>query len=127
MEYIQPITFPESRIVEKVWGYEEHLINNDYFCGKYLVFKKNAVLSSHLHHVKREVFKLEYGKVIFSYYDYANGIRLEKELNVGDMVYIPNGNLHSILALEDSKILEISTTDDSKDSYRISPSQPPKP
>jgi mannose-6-phosphate isomerase-like protein (cupin superfamily) len=127
MEYIQPIAFPTVKIVPKVWGEEQHLINNDYFCGKYLVFKKGAVLSTHAHYVKRELFKLEYGKVIFRYYDYAKGERLEKELNAGDMVYIPNGNLHSIEALQDSKILEISTPDDPQDSYRISPSQPPKP
>lgn len=39
---------------EKAWGHELWIINNELYCGKLLVFKKDKEFSMHYHLLKDE-------------------------------------------------------------------------
>ena len=42
--------------IEKAWGYELIICNNDNYCGKLLVFKLGARFSMHYHMKKDETW-----------------------------------------------------------------------
>jgi len=53
----------DHKIVNKVWGYEQWLVNHENYCGKLLVVKAEKCCSFHRHLVKEETFFLRDGKV----------------------------------------------------------------
>ncbi len=96
---------------KKAWG-EEHWIVNKEYCGKKLVLRKNHRCSMHHHREKDEVFYLQSGKVL---------LELGKKkytLHPGDFVHVRSNTPHRFTGLEDSEIMEFSTTHDEGDSYR---------
>jgi quercetin dioxygenase-like cupin family protein len=106
------------KIVPKGWGEEEWIVNNDLYCGKILRFQKGKRCSYHYHKIKNETFYLSKGRIEVSLgrVDYV----LEKfQMKVGDSLDIPVGLVHSVLALEDSEIIEFSTHHEDSDSYRV--------
>ena len=98
--------------VKKVWGYENIIVNADY-CGKILVLKRGYKSSLHYHALKDETFYINRGKVLMVFGD------KEKRLKQGDIVHIPVGLYHSFQGITDAEIIEFSTYDDPKDSYRV--------
>jgi mannose-6-phosphate isomerase-like protein (cupin superfamily) len=109
-----------SQIYPKGWGSEEWIYNSPLYCGKFLVFQAGKRCSWHFHKIKDETFHLLEGKIVvhFSFGDSleeANSV----ELNVGDAFNVPPGMRHQMVAILDSKLLEISTTHFEEDSYRI--------
>ena len=104
--------------VDKVWGNELWLINNEKYCAKFLDLKKGYQCSAHYHRLKDETFYCLKGKV-----------RLELEdrvmvLREGDQVRVYPYNMHRFTSLtRTSKILEVSTTHRDSDSYRLIPSR----
>lgn len=110
-----------SKTVEKAWGAEYVLCNNEEFCGKVLVFKAGAKFSMHFHRNKREVFAMRKGSVNLIWIDTADARRVVLPLGVGDVVEIPRFMPHQIEALEDSEITEFSTHHEDSDSYRVAP------
>jgi hypothetical protein len=50
-----------SKIVKKGWGLEIHLVNNDKYCLKYLVFFKGKKFSWHKHIIKQELWFCMWG------------------------------------------------------------------
>ena len=111
---------PKRKIVEKSWGYEDWIVNNEKYCGKFLFFKKNCFCSWHYHKIKDETFYLNSGKVKLLY-SYETDIDTSNEviLNPGDSFHIPTTLIHRAIALEDSHIFEFSTQHFDSDSYRI--------
>jgi quercetin dioxygenase-like cupin family protein len=103
----------------KGWGEETWIINTDRYCGKLLNFHPGARFSDHYHLVKDETWYVLRGRLQLSYYDLANADRLSRELMPGDVVHIPPGAPHQLLAIEESVIIEVSTPHDEADSYRI--------
>jgi len=103
--------------VEKVWGSELWIVNNDLYCGKLLYLKKDYRCSYHYHKLKTESFYLLKGKVklIINH----NDIPFRK----GDAVDIFPGMVHSFEGIEDSIIIEISTQHFDSDSYRFDKSR----
>ena len=122
----EPISFRRTTTVNKAWGHEIHVINLPEYCGKILVFRKAASFSLHWHHHKTETWHVLSGKLNLTYFDLTVGTTLSKVLIMGDVVHVPAGNPHRLEALEDSQVMEVSTTDRSDDNYRISPSQAAK-
>jgi mannose-6-phosphate isomerase-like protein (cupin superfamily) len=116
---IPDIEFGVPEIHEKSWGQEVWVTNNEDFCGKILKFKKGSKFSAHKHLLKREVFLLTVGKIKFSYFQMNNADFFEREINPGECIYIPAGQLHQIEALEESEVIEFSTPHYSADSYRV--------
>jgi quercetin dioxygenase-like cupin family protein len=126
------------KFVSKTWGFEKWFDNNEKYCGKLLFFVKGLACSLHYHKLKTETFYLHKGKLEIRFYDNAADLeehvklygnrglldKLEKEiLEQGDTFFVPPGRVHSMRALEDSELFEISTQHFEEDSYRIVGSQ----
>lgn len=94
--------------VKKPWGYELIFVKTDRYVGKIIHVNAGERLSLQYHRVKDETMHLAKGKV---------EIQLDGKamiLSPGDTVRIRPGTKHSILAIEDTDIFEVSTpeTDD---------------
>lgn len=109
---MNPVNREKMEIVEKFWGKEEIVINCDEYCCKYLYLNKGYRCSLHYHKIKKETFRVIKGKIIIQL------IHKKYAMNEGDFVTINPGTYHSFYGMEDSVILEVSTTDFKKDSYR---------
>jgi len=105
--------------VEKGWGYELHIHNDDGYCSKILHFNKGAAFSTHFHLKKHETWFVASGYLILMIIDTKDATKKQYELHQGDVIIIPQGTPHKLLALEESEIFEASTLDDSRDSYRV--------
>ena len=104
------------KIVKKVWGHEEEIVNNEHYCGKKLVLKKDHFCSEHFHKIKHETFYIASGEVM---------MQLKGELitmKPGDKCVVPPLTKHRFRGLEDSEIIEFSTHHEDSDSYRLQPS-----
>jgi|694.fasta_scaffold14844_15 mannose-6-phosphate isomerase-like protein (cupin superfamily) len=110
---------PLDRVVQKGWGQELWIVNNDKYCGKILEFNAGAKFSMHYHVNKEETFYVLKGHLRLDYFDLTNAEAKCEYLRAGDVVDIPQYNPHKIEAIEDSAIVEISTHHDDCDSYRI--------
>ena len=100
------------KIVPKVWGSEEWIVNKDY-CGKKLVLKKGFRCSIHYHKNKDETFYILKGRVLME----TDG---KKQIMLpGDSIHITPMLKHRFTGLEDSEIIEFSTHHEEEDSYRI--------
>ena len=108
----------KSKLVEKVWGIEEWMVNNKKYCGKILTLNPGYICSYHHHKEKDETFYCLRGAVY---------IRIDKEENIlrdGESVRIMPGTMHEFASLEkNSTIIEISTHHEDSDSHREIPSR----
>lgn len=107
--------------VEKNWGYEEWIHNDEEYCGKLLVFTKNRNrFSMHYHIIKKETWYIQQGRFQFNWIDVDNGELKSTTLETGQSVLIERGLPHQLMALEDNSIVfEVSTEHFDEDSYRI--------
>ena len=116
-------------IHKKAWGHELWIINDEKYCGKLLVFKKNKEFSMHFHLLKDEAWYVSKGKFEFKYIDTESSEEYSIEVNEGDCIHLLPGQPHQMLALtEGATIFEVSTQHFDSDSYRVKPgaSQLPK-
>ena len=106
--------------VDKGWGWERWIVNNEEYCGKLLYFVKCKRCSWHYHKLKDEVFYIHSGKMKVLYSDEddienAKVLILEK----GDNFHVYRGLRHQMIALEDTELFEFSTQHFDSDSHRI--------
>ena len=106
-----------GNISEKGWGHEVW-IENDVYCGKLLVFNAGKKCSMHFHLNKTETMYLQDGKIVIDLRDPETGEDYLVEMNPGDSLKIPRGQLHQIVAIADSHLFEFSTHHEDSDSYR---------
>lgn len=109
----------EVKIVKKIWGLEEWLVNCEKYCGKLLYLDKGAISSLHYHKEKQETFTCLMGQV---------------GLHINDRDYMLNpysrpktimpGDKHQFIGITNAVILEISTQHREDDVVRLSISQP---
>lgn len=100
--------------VNKLWGYEDWLVNTELYCAKILGLKHGYQCSLHYHKKKDETFycldgcvKLELEDKIFT-------------LAKGQQIRIRPKQKHRFTAITNTaKILEVSTHHCDKNSYRI--------
>ena len=113
------ITTPKR--VEKKWGYELWIHNDNEYCGKLLVFTKDrSRFSMHYHLQKKETWYIQEGRFQFNYIDVENGKLKGTQLEKGQSVLIERGQPHQLIALEDNSIVfEVSTEHFDEDSYRV--------
>ena len=118
---IIPIDVKPPKKVEKIWGHELWIHNDEDYCGKLLVFpKKDSHFSMHYHLKKKETWYVQSGSFQFNWIDVENGQHDSRIIKVGDSVLINRGLPHQLIALEDnSTIFEVSTEHFDEDSYRI--------
>lgn len=107
-------------IVQKGWGYEKWITNNEKYCGKLLFFKKGKRCSWHYHLVKDEVFYIHSGRI-----DLVYGLTDDKKeatrliLEQGDSFHVPVGLRHQMMGLEETELFEFSTQHIEADSIRV--------
>ena len=107
---------------EKAWGYELWIINNELYCGKLLVFKKDKSFSMHYHLLKDEAWYINKGEFEYKYIDTETSELRSKIVREGDCIHLMPGQPHQMLALQEgSCIFEVSTQHFDSDSYRILP------
>jgi len=104
---------PPVETVEKSWGREIWIVNNDRYCGKFLYFRANSIGSLHFHAEKHETFYVRDGHVQIEVADCVYDLR------PGEAIELPAGTPHRVKALIDSEIIEFSTPHVDSDTYRI--------
>ena len=112
----------EHKFVEKPWGSETWIVNNEKYCGKLLRFNKGSKCSWHYHKIKDEVMYLQSGKlsVITGYNPDINHIDNNTFILLpGQSFHVPTGLIHRMEALEASELFEFSTQHFDEDSIRI--------
>ena len=102
----------EIKEVDKVWGKEIWMANNNLYCGKKLILEKGKRVSLHKHKNKDETFYIDEGKVLM---EVGNKTKVMEK---GDVVRIMPGTLHRYTGLTDAIIIEISTYHEDDDTYR---------
>ena len=107
---------------EKAWGHELWIINNELYCGKLLVFKKDKEFSMHFHLLKDEAWYISKGEFQYTYIDTETSEHKQIIVREGDCIHLMPGQPHQMLAIEEgSCIFEVSTQHFDSDSYRILP------
>ena len=110
----------KGEIHKKAWGHELWIINNEKYCGKLLVFKKDKKFSMHYHLLKDEAWYISEGEFQYSWIDTETAEIKEQIVRVGDCIHLMPGQPHQMLALEEgSCIFEVSTQHFDSDSYRV--------
>ena len=125
---IQAQPYPGERH-EKAWGHELWIVNNEKYCGKLLVFKKDKEFSMHFHLLKDEAWYISKGKFEYKYIDTETSKEYSLSVSEGDCIHLLPGQPHQMKALtEGATIFEVSTQHFDSDSYRVKPgdSQAPK-
>jgi len=109
--------------VDKNWGKEYWIENNDKFCAKILCFNRYSKFSAHLHLVKSELFTVLSGEFLFMYIDGETAQQFTRNLKPGDSVFIPTGCVHQVTCLSENggEIFESSTHHEDSDSIRVLP------
>ena len=102
------------KCVDKVWGVEEILVNNELYCFKRLHVRQGYRCSYHAHPKKDETFILESGIVFLQVHGDDPQIMDDKPVRILPGVY------HSFGGIVDSIILEISTNHSDDDCIRAS-------
>jgi mannose-6-phosphate isomerase-like protein (cupin superfamily) len=112
----------EGKRVEKIWGYELWIINNELYCGKLLVFKQGKQFSMHYHLLKDEAWYVSKGEFIYKYIDTETATEVAIPITEGTCIHLLPGQPHQLLALtEGATIFEVSTQHFDSDSYRVKP------
>lgn len=117
--FYSPPIVSECCRVPKGWGEEKIIINNEFYCGKLLIFNPNCSFSMHYHLLKDETWYVQEGKFIYTWIDTQTAIRHTETLSPGDVVRQRPGQPHQLLAIDGGIIFEVSTTHYDEDSYRI--------
>jgi mannose-6-phosphate isomerase-like protein (cupin superfamily) len=91
---------------------------------KILNFLPDKKLSIHYHVEKSEFFYILDGEIFVEIFDLNNKIIYEFCMTSGDKIFVPKGTPHrmrcqNILDKCGARLLEVSTLDQSSDSYRI--------
>ncbi len=107
---------------EKAWGHELWIINNEFYCGKLLVFKAHKQFSMHYHLLKDEAWYISKGVFEYKFIDTETAELRSKTVKEGDCIHLMPGQPHQMLALtEGATIFEVSTQHFDSDSYRVLP------
>ena len=99
----------ESRRVEKPWGYELIWAVTDVYVGKVLFVKAGESLSLQFHNEKDESWYVLEGRAHVELCRAGEGILEEEVVVPGAAFHFPPGTVHRVTALEDTRILEVST------------------
>jgi mannose-6-phosphate isomerase len=98
------------RQIDKPWGYERIWAQTENYVGKILFVKKDCRLSLQHHAKKMEDMLVVQGHLLLELHK-ENGVIQKIDLKVGDTVHIAPKQIHRLKAYQDSKIIEVSTTE----------------
>ena len=94
--------------IKKPWGYELWFAHTDKYAGKIVFFKKGHKSSLQYHKLKHETIYLDNGLMNLTIEDEKHNLRTQ-EFCAGESVVVAPGIKHRVEALEDSRIIEVST------------------
>ena len=109
----------KPEIVSKGWGAEVVIHNSKDYCGKLLKFKKGSEGSTHFHINKKESWYLVSGNLLVELINKKNAEKVIYHFYAGETITIERGQVHKVIALEDSTIFEVSTFHEDSDTYRV--------
>lgn len=101
---------PLPRRIPKPWGYEIWYALTDRYAGKILHVEESHRLSLQYHQHKDESCYLLSGRLLLLHGPDADHLA-EREITPGSVWRNEPGDVHTIQALEDSDVLEVSTPD----------------
>ena len=96
------------KIVEKPWGRELWIAHTDKYALKIIEFKKGSRSSLQYHVKKHEHVYVDSGKLQVELED-EQGQMYTKILQPGDVIENKPGRKHRVTALEDVRLIEVST------------------
>ena len=99
-----------TAVVDKPWGHELIWAKTDRYVGKILHIKAGEALSLQYHRVKDETIMVLSGRLQLVYFADGEEPR-SRDLAVREPVHITPGLRHRMIALEDTDVLEVSTTE----------------
>jgi mannose-6-phosphate isomerase len=99
----------DIRRVPKPWGYELIFAHTDRYVGKILHVNKGESLSLQYHEMKDETLYVVTGELKLTIE--WEGDRREIPLRQGEAFHIPPRLIHRMLAVEDTDVAEVSTTE----------------
>lgn len=111
-----------NQVVDKLWGYEVWLVNNEKYCAKILRVKPGFQCSLHMHPIKKESFYVQDGVVDLQIGELNDSGLMDLKqlrLNIGDSHTIEPGTFHRFWSDDGAEILEISTTHSDDDVVRL--------
>jgi mannose-6-phosphate isomerase len=98
------------RTVEKPWGHELIWAHTDRYVGKILHIKAGHALSLQYHRQKDETIMVLSGKLAFEVFAEGEAPRII-ELGVREPFHVTPGLRHRMIAIEDTDVVEVSTTE----------------
>ena len=100
----------EPRKVEKPWGYELIWAESDHYIGKVLFVKAGESLSLQFHRVKDESWLVQQGRAKLELGSAGDTMLKEEVIVAGATFRFRPGTVHRVTALEDTTIVEVSTS-----------------
>jgi mannose-6-phosphate isomerase len=114
-------TVTTGEFIEKGWGGERVIYTGPEYSFKILEFRTGATASFHFHKDKTETWYVQSGEARFNTIDPNSGEPIFYTITKGDVVHLPAGVVHQLIAREDTTIFEASTPHSDSDVYRIAP------
>ena len=110
LEGLDPWAF-EPRRVDKPWGYELVWAEADAYVGKILFVKAGESLSLQFHRVKDESWLVQSGRAKLELGSAGDAVLHQEVVAAGACFRFRPGTVHRVTALEDTTIIEVSTTE----------------
>jgi mannose-6-phosphate isomerase len=95
--------------VEKPWGHELVFASTERYCGKVIFVREGEQLSLQFHREKDETIYVQSGRAEFEIGDPGGPLDVEV-VGPGRAFHLGAGTVHRIRALEDTVLLEVSTS-----------------
>ena len=96
--------------VDKPWGHELIWAKTERYVGKVLHIRAGEALSLQYHRVKDETIMVLTGRLRFEYFSDGESPQV-KELGPREPFHITPGLRHRMVALADTDVVEVSTTE----------------
>ena len=101
----------DPRRVDKPWGWELIWAHAEAYVGKILFVRAGESLSLQYHVEKDESWYVESGRARVELGHTGEGMLDEAVISPGDAFRFRPGTVHRVTALEDTTIIEVSTTE----------------
>ena len=100
----------DPRRVDKPWGYELIWAQTETYVGKVLFVRAGESLSLQFHREKDESWLVQSGRAKLELGAAGESVLKEEVIIAGAAFHYPPGTVHRVTAIEDTTILEVSTT-----------------
>jgi len=100
----------EPRKVDKPWGSELIWAEAEQYVGKVLFVKAGESLSLQFHRAKEESWLVQEGRAKLELGSAGDPVLREEVISAGACFHFRPGTVHRVTAIEDTTILEVSTS-----------------